>query len=96
MPSRRSVVAPRCSGSCCAIHRSTPFTCCRVQGCCARRTALTARDLSLKDSSKRRWFLIDLDLLRSEPDTDEVVFDRAKRGLRRLDEPEVQYEPAPV
>ena len=54
--------------------------------------ALTAPDLSLKDSSQRRWFFVDLDVLLSEPDSDEVVFDRAKRELRGLDTVEVQYE----
>lgn len=54
--------------------------------------ALTAPDLSLKDSSQRRWFYIDLDLLLAEPDNDEIVFDRARRELRGLDRPEVQYE----
>jgi hypothetical protein len=54
--------------------------------------ALTAPDLSLKDSSQRRWFFVDLDVLLSEPDSDEVVFDRAKRELRGLDQVESQYE----
>lgn len=54
--------------------------------------ALTAPDLSLKDSSQRRWFFVNLDVLLSEPDSDEVVFDRAKRELRGLDTAEVQYE----
>lgn len=54
--------------------------------------ALTAPDLSLKDSSQRRWFFLDLDLLLSEPDTDDVVFDRARRELRGLDTPEGQYQ----
>jgi len=54
--------------------------------------ALTAPDLSLKDSNQRRWFFVDLDVLLSEPDSDEVVFDRAKRELRGLDRVEIQYE----
>lgn len=54
--------------------------------------ALTAPDLSLKDSTQRRWFFVDLDLLLSEPDSDDVVFDRAKRELRGLDSVETQYE----
>jgi len=54
--------------------------------------ALTAPDLSLKDSSKRRWYFVDLDVLLNEPDSDEVVFDRAKRELRGLDSVEAQYE----
>jgi hypothetical protein len=54
--------------------------------------ALTAPDLSLKDSSQRRWFFLDLDLLLEDPDNDEIVFDRAKRELRGLDTRETQYE----
>jgi hypothetical protein len=54
--------------------------------------ALTAPDLSLKDSSQRRWFFLDLDLLLEDPDNDEIVFDRAKRELRGLDAPDVQFE----
>src|SRR3954447_16229993 len=54
--------------------------------------ALLAPDLSLKDSSQRRRFFVDLDLLLTEPDSDYVVFDRAKRELRGLDSPEAQYE----
>jgi hypothetical protein len=54
--------------------------------------ALTAPDLSLKDSSQRRWFFLNLDLLLEDPDSDEIVFDRAKRELRGLDTREVQYE----
>lgn len=62
--------------------------------------ALTAPDLSLKDSSKRRWYFVNLDVLLTEPDSDDVVFDRAKRELRGLDTAEGQYEqrmlPCPV
>jgi hypothetical protein len=54
--------------------------------------ALTAPDLSLKDSSQRRWFYVNLDVLLDEPDSDDVVFDRAKRELRGLDKPETQFE----
>jgi hypothetical protein len=54
--------------------------------------ALTAPDLSLKDSSKRRWYFVNLDVLLAEPDSDEVVFDRSKRELRGLDTVESQYE----
>lgn len=54
--------------------------------------ALTAPDLSLKDSSQRRWFFVNLDMLLDEPDNDEVVFDRARRELRGLDGRELQYE----
>ena len=53
--------------------------------------ALTAPDLSLKDSSQRRWFFVNLDVLLNEPDSDEVVFDRAKRELRGLETAETQY-----
>jgi hypothetical protein len=54
--------------------------------------ALTAPDLSLKDSTQRRWFFVDLDVLLSEPDSDGVVFDRARRELRGLEQANVQYE----
>lgn len=54
--------------------------------------ALTAPDLSLKDSSQRRWFFVNLNVLLNEPDSDDVVFDRAKRELRGLDNAETQYE----
>jgi len=55
--------------------------------------ALTAPDLSLKDSSQRRWFFVDLDQLLEDPDDDGVVFDRSKRELRGLlDDVEKQYE----
>jgi hypothetical protein len=53
--------------------------------------ALTAPDLSLKDSSQRRWFFLSLDVLLSEPDSDDIVFDRARRELRGLDDLETQY-----
>ncbi|RKQ90871.1 hypothetical protein C8N24_0686 [Solirubrobacter pauli] len=54
--------------------------------------ALTAPDRSLKDSSKRRWFFLDLALLADDPDDDEIVFSRTKRDLRDLDKREVQFE----
>ena len=54
--------------------------------------ALTAPDLSLKDSSQRRWFFLNLDLLLAEPDNDEIIFDRSHRELRGLDGDESQYE----
>lgn len=54
--------------------------------------ALTAPDLNLKDSSQRRWFFVNLDLLLSDPDDDEVVFDRSKKELDGLDESGVQYQ----
>ncbi|MBI3272448.1 MAG: DUF262 domain-containing protein [Planctomycetes bacterium] len=54
--------------------------------------ALTAPDYPLKDSSQRRWFYVDLDLLRAEPDNHEIVFDCSKRELDGLDEVEAQYK----
>lgn len=54
--------------------------------------ALTAPDLSLKDSKQRRWFFLDLDLLITDPDSDGIVFDRAKRELSGLDTRQVQFE----
>jgi hypothetical protein len=54
--------------------------------------ALTAPDLSLKDSSQRRWFFLNLDALLSDPDSDEIVVDRAKRELQGLDSREGQFE----
>lgn len=53
--------------------------------------ALTAPNLSLKDSSQQRWFFLNLDALLAEPDSDEIVFDRARRELRGLDTAEQQY-----
>jgi hypothetical protein len=53
--------------------------------------ALTAPDLSLKDSSKRRWYFLDLDLLIGDNDDDDIIFDRAKRELRGLDLQEIQF-----
>jgi hypothetical protein len=53
--------------------------------------ALSAPDLSLKDSTKRRWFFVDLALLQTDPDNDEIVFDRAQRELRGLDQVEEQF-----
>jgi hypothetical protein len=54
--------------------------------------AVTAPDLSLKDSTQRRWFFLNLDVLLAEPDSDEIVFDRARRELRGLDLPQTQFE----
>jgi hypothetical protein len=54
--------------------------------------ALTAPDLNLKDSSLRRWFFVNLDLLLSDPEDDEIVFDRSKKELDGLDIPAVQYQ----
>lgn len=53
--------------------------------------ALTAPDLSLKDSSQRRWFFLDLGLLLEDPDNDEIIFDRSKKELDGLDRVEVQF-----
>lgn len=53
--------------------------------------ALTAPDLSLKDSSQRRWFFIDLKLLGTDPESDAIVFDRSKRELEGLNNEEVQF-----
>jgi hypothetical protein len=54
--------------------------------------ALTAPNLSLKDSSQRRWFFVDLDLLLRDPDSDAVVVDLTERELDGLDGPDVQYQ----
>ncbi len=54
--------------------------------------ALAAPDLPLKDSSQRRWFFVDLNLLLTDIDNDEIVFDRIKRELDGLDNLEVQYK----
>lgn len=54
--------------------------------------ALTAPDLKLKDSSQRRWFFLDLNLLLEDLDSDAIVFDRAKRELDGLDSQEVQFQ----
>src|SRR4051812_13373417 len=51
--------------------------------------ALTAPNLTLKNSSQRRWFFVNLDLLLREPDNDEVVFDLASKELDGLDSLEV-------
>jgi hypothetical protein len=53
--------------------------------------ALTAPDLSLKDSSQRRWFFVDLDALLDDADRDDIVFERSKRELQGLLDPQVQY-----
>jgi hypothetical protein len=54
--------------------------------------ALTAPDMRLKDSSQRRWFFIDLNLMLHEPDNDEIVFDRSRRELDGLNKVENQWE----
>lgn len=53
--------------------------------------ALTAPELSLKDSKQARRFFIDLRMLTMDPDNDEIVFDRTKKELDGLDKIEVQY-----
>jgi hypothetical protein len=53
--------------------------------------ALTAPDLSLKDSKKRRYFFVDLQLLVRDPDDEGIVFDRAEGELDGLDRAEEQY-----
>ena len=53
--------------------------------------ALTAPNLSLKDSSQRRWYFLNLDSLIEDPDSDEIVFDRARRELGGLDSQEAQF-----
>ena len=53
--------------------------------------ALTAPDLNLKNSSQRRWFYVNLDLLLTEPDNDEIVFDLARNELDGLDDIKVRY-----
>lgn len=56
--------------------------------------ALTAPDLSLKDSTQRRWFYLDLRLLLEDPYDDEIVFDRSGREVAQenLFKPETQFE----
>jgi hypothetical protein len=53
--------------------------------------ALTAPELSLKNSVQRRWFFVNLALLLTDPDNDEIVFDLAKNELDGLDDIKVQY-----
>lgn len=45
--------------------------------------ALTAPDLGLKNSKKRRFYFVDLDRLTSDPDDDEIVFDRTAADAKR-------------
>lgn len=55
--------------------------------------ALTAPvNVFLKDSSQRRWFYLDLDLLIKDPDNDDIVFDRSQRELDGLDKIELQFK----
>ena len=53
--------------------------------------ALTAPDLSLKDSSQRRWLFVDLNAALADIDSEEIVFDRSPRDLDGLDQVEEQY-----
>lgn len=53
--------------------------------------APTAPNLSLKDSKKRRYFFVDLQLLVTDPDNEAIVFDRGEGELDGLDKPEEQY-----
>lgn len=56
--------------------------------------ALTAPDLTLKDSSQRRWFYLDLKLLLEDPYDDEIVFDRSGKEVAQEDlyQSEIQFE----
>lgn len=54
--------------------------------------ALTAPDLPLKDTNQRRWFFVDLNLLLTDPENNEIVFERSKKDLDGLERPEVQYQ----
>lgn len=54
--------------------------------------ALTAPDRSLKDSTQRRWYFLNLRLLLEDPNDDEIIFDRTARDLDGLDKLEVQFE----
>ncbi|MBI5670658.1 MAG: DUF262 domain-containing protein [Chloroflexi bacterium] len=53
--------------------------------------ALTAPDLTLKDTSLRRWFFVDLRLLLEDLYDDEIVFARSERDLDQLDQVDEQY-----
>src|SRR5258708_6063457 len=53
--------------------------------------ALTAPELKLKDTSQRRWFFVDLDLMLNEIDDDAIVFARSSKDLDGLDQRENQY-----
>jgi len=55
--------------------------------------ALTAPDLGLKNSRQRRYFFVDLDLLASDIDDDDIVIDVTERERRRegLDTDEGQW-----
>src|SRR6267154_1682264 len=54
--------------------------------------ALTAPSHSLKDSSQRRWFFVDLNLLLTDPDSDAIIFDLTEKELDGLDKAAVQYQ----
>lgn len=53
--------------------------------------ALTAPDLSLKDSKTPRRFFVDLVKLIEDPDDDAIVFEVPKNELDGLDQPETQF-----
>lgn len=53
--------------------------------------ALTAPDLSLKDSKRRRYFFVDLRRLVASPDDEEIVFDRGDGELNGLADAKEQY-----
>ena len=54
--------------------------------------ALTAPNLGLKDSRRRRWFFLDLKLLLEDIYDDEIIFDRTERDLGDLLVEKAQYE----
>ena len=54
--------------------------------------ALTAPKLRLKDSKRRRYFFVDLEILGSKPDEEGIVFDRTENELDGLDKSTVQYQ----
>jgi hypothetical protein len=53
--------------------------------------ALTAPILSLKDSKQRRWFYVDLKVLRDDPESDGIVIDRSPRDVDGLNEDRKQW-----
>ena len=54
--------------------------------------ALTAPDLPLKGTKLRRWFFIDLDLLSTDPDNDDIIIERSKRDVDDLHTPAAQFQ----
>ncbi len=53
--------------------------------------ALTAPELSLKDSRQRRWFFLDLNLLLEDQENDEIIFDRSPRDVETLNDLKTQW-----